>query len=298
MRGRLIHHAMEWLASRFARDGAHASHDQLRSQLADHFRVLYARGIRTAFESKDETLDGVAADLFPGEIMHPTVKVAVEGATHTEYELRTVRKILPVDFAGKSRLMLTGILDLVVQQTDEWVHPRSWEWTNPHALEGRVVKVPIHATADDLEIWDYKGTSANTPFTRDYVLQLLTYAGLYAERTGNLPSRCVLFFVNEDDRDDQLVAIPIDEQIVQLAQQWTIDEARRLRATMLEFEGDPLQVEAGGLDDRDKPVGERVSDMLKQQCTACSLRFDCAEYRAHLGRADHPDVDMTNVRKN
>lgn len=298
MEGRLIHHAMEWLASKYRQDAAHATHGQLRAQLEHYFRVLWARGIRTAFASKQETLDRVISHLFPNNQMHETVLAAVEGAVHSEYELRTVRKILPSDFAGKSRLMLTGILDLVVQQTDDWRHPKSWRWNDLEELTGEVCDVPVSTNKGDIEIWDYKGTKAGTPYIRDYVLQLLTYAGLYFERTQSMPSRCVLFFVNEPQRVRQLVAIPISADLVQRAQDWTISESQRLRTTMLSFEGSPIAIEGGGLDKANEPVGGRIDQELKQQCTACTFRFDCDEYRAHLGRDDHPDIDILNVRKN
>jgi hypothetical protein len=62
---------------------------------------------------------------------------------------------------------------------------------------------------NDLEIWDCKGTRGDSPYMRDYVLQLLTSANLYRERTGKRPERCVLFFLNEKKRDDQLVALQL-----------------------------------------------------------------------------------------
>ena len=34
-----------------------------------------------------------------------------EGAQHTEYELRAVRKVIPGEFAGKGRILLTGVID-------------------------------------------------------------------------------------------------------------------------------------------------------------------------------------------
>jgi len=44
---------------------------------------------------------------------------------------------------------------------------------------------------------------------------------------------------------------------------------------------------------------ESLTAETKQQCTACSFRFDCTEYTANLdGGANHPDVVLTNVFKN
>ena len=42
-------------------------------------------------------------------------RLFIEGAQHSEYEIRTVRKVIPADFGGKSRVLLTGVVDLVVE---------------------------------------------------------------------------------------------------------------------------------------------------------------------------------------
>ena len=47
------------------------------------------------------------------------------------------------------------------------------------------------------------------------VMTLLTYATLYRDRTGDLPARCVLFFIKEPpDKSRRLVAIDVTEAIV------------------------------------------------------------------------------------
>ena len=77
-----------------------------------------------------------------------------------------------------------------------------------------------------------------------------------------------------------------------------MQQVKELRQTMLEFELDPLSVDGGDSARRSEPVGKRVSDELKKQCTACSFRFDCREYREYLGTAKHPDIRLDNVMKN
>jgi DNA helicase II / ATP-dependent DNA helicase PcrA len=298
MEGRLIHHAMEWLTSHLRERGRHATRAELDEQVRRHFRVLWARGIRTGFASKEETIQRVVENLFPRGAMHRTVRAAIEGAVHTEYELRTVRKLFRNQFAGKGKLLLTGILDLVVQQQSALSYPNTWQWTDVTKLEGEPRPGITAANPGDLEIWDYKGTQASTPYMIDYVRQLLTYAALYHERTGQFPRRCVLFFVNEPDSKRQLLAVPVDPSLVQRALDWTIDQVRGLRQTVLDFERDPLQVNGGDLTQVGRPVGQRVTPELKKQCTACSFRCDCAEYRAHLRNPNHPDVSVTNVQKN
>ena len=288
MEGRLIHHAMEWMARRYRETRRHVTLDELDQQLNRYFRVLWARGLRTAFTSKQETLDRVKRNLFPSGRMHPTIKAAIEGAQHTEYELRAVRKLVKGDFAGKSRLLLTGVLDLVVQQQDPLVYKRVWRWKDRSKLEGDVAVETLPAKQNDLEIWDYKATRAETIYKADYVRQLLTYATLYRERSGVLPVRCVLFFVNEADRrDDQLLVIPIDAAIVETALAWTLTQVQELRKTAIKFENNPISVQ-----------GITVDVELVQQCTACGFRFDCADYASFLKRPNHPDIRLDNVRKN
>jgi hypothetical protein len=298
MEGRLIHHAMEWLARRLRETGREAKAEDARQQLERYFRVLWARGFRTTFMSKEETLTRVMANLFPQGKIDPIVSAAIKGAVHTEYELRTVRKLVQGDFAGKSRLMLTGVLDLVVQQQQPLTYERSWVWTNGKRLKGKPAASRLSAATGDLEIWDYKGTRAETTYKEDYVRQLLTYAALYRDQVGTLPKRCVLFFVNEPSREARLLAVPIDDTIVDRALAWTLEQVKHLRQTTLRFEKSPCSVDGGSLQLGANPVGERIDGELSKQCTACSFRFDCSEYIAFLKDSKHPDVRLDNVSKN
>jgi hypothetical protein len=230
--------------------------------------------------------------------LDPIVRAAVEGAQHTEYELRTVRTLIRANFGGKGRLLLTGVLDVVIQQQDPLRYQRTWDWVDVSALKGKATKHDTHAKSGDLEIWDYKGTKSNSPFVGDYVRQLLTYAALYREKTGQVPARCVLFFVNEEHRDRKLLAVSVDDNLIERCVNWTIEQVKLLRNTMLQFQKDPMVVQGGSLDKQNEPAGQRTDDELRQQCTACGLRFDCSEYRAVLGRSSHPDIALTNVAKN
>jgi hypothetical protein len=306
MEGRLVHHAMEWLTRQHQEAlgrRRHVTEDELRVQLDRYFKVLWARGIRTLFTSKKETLDRVVGNLFPGGQIDPVVKAVVEGAMHTEYELRAVKKVLPadaVDFAGKSRILLTGILDLVVQQQAPLTYNRTWVWDSVADLRGHTEERPLAAEAGDTEIWDYKATRAESPFADDYVRQLLTYAALYRDRVGELPARCVLFFINEPPRlNRRLLAVDVSPAIVDAALAWTYEQVRLLRATASAFEGDPATVEGGELARRSELVGHRLSKETKAQCTACTFRFDCPEYTANLeGGTSNSDVALGNVFKN
>jgi DNA helicase II / ATP-dependent DNA helicase PcrA len=302
MEGRLVHHAMEWLTRQYQeihQRRRHSRPDELREQLEHYFRVLWARGIRTAFVSKKVTLDRVMENLYPGGVIDPIVKTVVEGAQHTEYELRNVRKVLPADFGGKSRILLTGVLDLVIQQQAALTYERAWEWDSMDDLTGRAVPTTLSASPGDVEIWDYKGTRAATGYIDDYVRQLLTYAALYRDRTGALPARCVLFFINEKKAAQRLLAIDVNDAIVRAALEWTEKQVRELQQTRLVFEQNPLGVTAGEFVRRTQPLGQRLTSESTQQCTACSFRFGCNEYEAYLGAGSgHPDIDILNVMKN
>jgi hypothetical protein len=302
MEGRLIHHAMEWLTRQYQETyqrRRHARPDELRAQLSHYFRVLWARGIRTAFVSKEKTLDRVIENLYPSGAMDPIVQAVVEGAQHTEYELRAVKKVLPAQYAGKSRILLTGVLDLVIQQQRPLTYHRVWQWDSMVDLTGRAIPAKLEAISGDLEIWDYKGTRASTDYIADYVRQLLTYAALFRDRTGALPVRCVLFFINEKRHQQRLLAIDVDDNVVQAALNWTQEQVRELQSTVTTFEQDPLAVTAGELVLRSNPLGQRLTSESIQQCTSCTFRFGCDEYETHLGAGPrHPDIDIYNVLKN
>lgn len=303
MEGRLVHHAMEWLTRQYQEVlGRHATAEELRAQMEHYFRVLWARGIRSAFTSKKDTIDRVVGHLYPDGNVDPVVRAVIEGAQHTEYELRAVKKILPPDigsFSGKSRILLTGILDLVIQQQSPLAYPRKWRWDSLVDLTGSIEETSASAAAGDMEIWDYKSTRANSPFVADYVRQLLTYAALYRDRTGELPVRCVLFFINEPRQHRRLLAVDVDTSVVDAALAWTYDQVRFLRHTADTFETRPDDVLAGELARETEPLGKRLTQETTAQCTACTFRFDCPEYTTHLrGGQSHPDIDLMNVFKN
>jgi hypothetical protein len=298
MEGRLIHHAMEWLSTERQRIGSIPSCEALREQLGLHYRVLYARGVRTAFTSKNDTLERVLHNIYPDGTLHPIVASAIEGAQHVEYEIRTVRKVVESDLAGKTKLLLTGVLDLVVQQQSPLTYHRSWKWTDLKSLTGETQEVSVAASEGEWEIWDYKGSREDNNFLTDYVRQLVSYAKLFEERTGQLPARCVLFFVNEKTQERRLLAIPITQQIADAGLAWTIKEAKALRMTELRFQDDPKAVQGGSTAASGLQKGTRITPELRVQCTTCGQRFDCEEYEAYLGGDDHNDIRRDNVFKN
>lgn len=318
--GHLIHHAMEWLTDQYRNnkhngEPRHATEAELKAQLAHYGRVLHARGMHSRFGTRDSVIERVAGNLYVRgtDQPQPEVQAAVEGAEHEEYELRTVRALIQPDRRGtpllgahdhKKKVLLTGVLDVVVQQQAEFTYHKQWRWSSErHELEagGEIVSTPVTAQQGDLEIWDYKGTKANSQYTSDYVRQVVTYAALLGERMRR-PARCVLFFTNEAPGSaDRLLAIPIDDDVINAAMRWTLEQVGELRETELTVQRDPRSVEAGDIRYRGRPLDERVTDELKQQCTTCGQRFDCPSYTAALGSTPddpNPDVDLYNVYKN
>lgn len=308
MEGFLIHHAMQWLTDRHRETGRHASRRALTEQLERYFLVLYARGIRTTFASKKDTISRVVDHLYrrDSDQPHPEVEAAVEGAQHEEYPLRTVRRVKRELYGGKSKILLTGVLDVVIQQKSQLLYPLTWRWTDKANLKGELANVSDRAAVGDREIWDYKGTRLRNNTARDdYVRQVATYAALLQERIG-LPKRCVLFFTNEQPGSDRrLLAIPIDQEVAEASLKWTEAQVQELRRTVLQVQQDPLSVEGGDVTKRHLPLADRIDDDLRAQCTACSQRFDCTAYRAHLmASGKHrpgevpSDVQLLNVEKN
>ncbi len=295
MEGRLLHHSMEWLARRFAEGKGLASRAELRERLESYYQVLRSRGIVTAFSTREEVLERILDNLYRSEKdnseLQKPVETVIRGAQHTEYQLKSVKKVIPARFAGKSKILLTGIIDVVLQQPDALTYHRVWEWTDRDELEGKVKKDVVAAEPGDEEIWDFKATKARSDFRQDYVRQVATYAALYRERTGKLPVRCVLFFVNERKEEERLLAIPVDEELVDNAVKWTVGQVEDLRGTTVDFAVDPASVAGGSLLERDRPVGKRVTEELKAQCTACGQRYDCEEYTTSIGST------ATNVKR-
>ena len=131
------------MTRRHREDRNHVTRTDLRSQLEQQFRVLWARGFRTSFSSKTETLDRVAEHLFPKGTMDRVVRIVIEGAQHNQYQLRTVRKLVQADFGGKSKLLLTGVLDVVIEQEGALSYAQTWEWTDRPHLQGKTGRTQL-----------------------------------------------------------------------------------------------------------------------------------------------------------
>jgi len=112
-----------------------------------------------------------------------------------------------------------------------------------------------------------------------------------------LPVRGVLFFINESDPKRQLLSVEMDPGVVQAALRWTITQISEIQDTIDLCEQDPLAVSGGELALSTLPRGQKITTELRKQCTGCSWRFDCDEYRTHVGESS-AEVDICNVFKN
>jgi hypothetical protein len=145
-------------------------------------------------------------------------------------------------------------------------------------LHGNVdVLVASDVNDRDVEIWDYKGAYRPTigdPEYQRYVFQMQVYADLYRQKTGNAPTKAVLYFLNELAGD--------------------LAPAARPANALLQVNLDPAEVQ-NALASFTQTVGEievcranrvwpnPIIEPSIRTCTACDLRWNCAAARA-LGR--------------
>lgn len=140
-----------------------------------------------------------------------------------------------------------------------------------YILHGNVdVLVASNVGGNAVEIWDYKGAyrpSLNDPDYQRYVFQMQVYADLYRQRTGQVPTKAVLYFLNELSGAhtpqirpvNALLEVSLDPAQVQQALQsfsQTVQEIEVCRATRIW--PDPA-----------------VAPTLPT-CNACDLRWNCA----------------------
>ena len=305
MEGLLAHHAMEWLTIFYREKIRHANAEELVQQLLNRYSVLRSRGVRSEFVKKIVIVTRVVLILFPlaapaslpvgtfdvNAPLDDVVRACVEGAVHTEYEIKSVQSLSPGAYTSKNKYLLRGVLDLVRQESGTFEYHRVFEITNTADCSGILKSGNVKTSAGDVEIWDYKASQPNTPYIGDYVRQLLTYAAIYHQHTGSLPKRCVLAFLRQPKKAtlaDHLVAIPINQSLVDAALKWTTNQVGAIGTSVTTFRANPKTIPAG-----DEGSGT-ISKELRNQCTTCGQRFDCGPYRAVAPF----DCDPSRIDKN
>lgn len=122
---------------------------------------------------------------------------------------------------------------------------------------------------NEYEIWDYKGTkkpSRSEPIYDDYIFQMSVYAELYRQRTGYLPIKGILYFLNELSGDPAPKERPIDAVMEIKFDEEEIDKA------MKEFTDTIYQIESC------KNSGmwpDPVHPPQEETCDACDFRWNC-----------------------
>jgi PD-(D/E)XK nuclease superfamily len=115
---------------------------------------------------------------------------------------------------------------------------------------------------NELEIWDYKGSSRvedDSPDMKNYQFQMRVYAELYKQKVGKYPVRAVLCFLAEETFERMKVEINFDEGSTAIAMKMFI-------GTVAEIE------ERREKDDWSPPS---IAPSIKT-CGACDIRWDCS----------------------
>ena len=133
------------------------------------------------------------------------------------------------------------------------------------------------SSSSQVEIWDYKGStrpSMGAPEYQRYVFQLQVYSELYRRKTGQAPTKAILYFLNELAPDpapqvrpaNALLEVNLDTSEVQQALQsfgQTVQHIESCRTS--------------------RQWSDPVEDPGEATCDACDLRWNCAA-TARLGR--------------
>jgi len=128
-----------------------------------------------------------------------------------------------------------------------------------------------NGSAADWEMWDYKGKSAlnlSAYERQTYEFQMRVYAYLFRVKHGVLPSRAVLYFVNELDGPTPPTSRPANATL-------DVDLAPELIDTAVqEFTRTVGQIESARAVRSWHPA--LPGAISRQDCAVCDLRWDCS----------------------
>ena len=142
--------------------------------------------------------------------------------------------------------------------------------------------VDVLAQSDDphsgqVEIWDYKGAkrpSMGDPQYQRYVFQLQVYADLYRRKTGQAPTKAILYFLNELAPDPVPQTRPVNALLEVNLDPFAVQQA-------LQSFGQTVQQIESCRSSRHWP--DPAEDPSEATCDACDLRWNCSA-AAKLGR--------------
>lgn len=135
-----------------------------------------------------------------------------------------------------------------------------------------------NGSSDQVEIWDYKGArrpSAGDPEFRRYEFQLQVYADLYQRKTGIVPTKAILYFLNELASDPIPTARPVNALM-----EVDLDPSKVQQA--LQSFGQTVQQIELGRSTRQWP--DPNDDPGEPTCDACDLRWNCTAAATKFGR--------------
>ena len=148
-----------------------------------------------------------------------------------------------------------------------------------YILHGNV-DVVANAENDDtegVEIWDYKGTtrpSLGDPAYQRHVFQLQVYADLFRRKTGKVPTKAILYFLNELAPGPKPKRRPVDALLEVALNPAAVQKA------LAAFGKTVQDIEFCRLSRKWPDPNE---DPGEATCDACDLRWNCAATSA-LGR--------------
>ena len=128
-----------------------------------------------------------------------------------------------------------------------------------------------------VEIWDYKGAtrpSMGDPEYQRYVFQLQVYADLYRRKTGQAPTKAILYFLNELAPDPAPHTRPVNALLEVNLDQSAVQQA-------LQSFGQTVQQIESCRSSRQWP--DPAEDPGEATCDACDLRWNCSA-AVNLGR--------------
>lgn len=132
-------------------------------------------------------------------------------------------------------------------------------------------------TGNTVEIWDYKGAyrpSIGDPDYQRYMFQMQVYSDLYRQKTGQTPTKAILYFLNELSGNPAPTTRPVNALLEVNLDPLAVQQA-------LQSFGQTVQQIEGCRATRIWP-GPTVAP-TQATCNACDLRWNCSS-AAEFGR--------------
>ena len=112
------------------------------------------------------------------------------------------------------------------------------------------------------------------PFLKNYEYQMLVYASLYRQKYGQLPTRAVLYFINELEvasgsarPDSAIHEVSIDEE--------------KVKAALAAFDKTVDKIQESTEKNSWSPpsISDVEKYLMKDTCAICDIRWGCSSYK-------------------